>query len=152
MVLLDSNIFIVDRFFPRDSRYPQNQEFVGQLASIDAAVSAFTLLEICGAASFRLSAGELNDWLFRFGAVYPAYILDVYGLKGSEGEAWWRTFVEQVAANVAKKMTFGDALLMREAECYQVEAIVTWNTKDFIRRTQLAVLTPTAFLQRLSRQ
>ena len=43
MVLLDSNIFIVDRFFPRDSLYPQNKEFVGQLASIDAAV----LLSLC---------------------------------------------------------------------------------------------------------
>ena len=71
---------------------------------------------------------------------------------GNEGEAWWRTFVEQVTANIAKKMTFDDALLMREAECYQVEAIVTWNTKDFIRRSQLDVLTPTAFLQCLSRQ
>ena len=28
MVLLDSNIFIVDRFFPRDSLYPQNKVFV----------------------------------------------------------------------------------------------------------------------------
>ena len=148
MVLLDSNIFIVDRFFPRDSLYPQNRAFIEKLASIDAAVSSFTVLEICGVASFRLSADELADWLFGFGAIYPAYILDVHGLKGNEGEAWWSTFVEEVAANIAKKMTFGDALLLREAENYQVEAIVTWNTKDFVRRTRLNILTPTAFLQR----
>ena len=95
-----------------------------------------------------LSADELAVWLFGFGAIYPAYILDVHGLKGNEGEAWWSTFVEEVAANIAKKMTFGDALLLREAESYQVEAIVTWNTKDFVRRTRLNILTPTAFLQR----
>ncbi len=52
MVLLDSNIFIVDRFFPRDSLYPQNKSFVEQIGSFEAAISAFTLLEICGAASY----------------------------------------------------------------------------------------------------
>ena len=83
--------------------YPQNKAFVEQLAAIDAAVSAFTLLEICGAASFRLSAGELSDWLFRFGAVYPAHVLDVYGLRGNDGEAWWRTFVEQVTTILPRR-------------------------------------------------
>jgi len=148
MVLLDSNIFILDRFFPRDSLYAQNKAFVEILASMDAAISSLTLLEICGAASFRLSADELSAWLFGFGAVYPVSVLDVHGLKTTDGEAWWSAFVEQVAANIAKKMTFGDAVLLREAERYQVEAVVTWNTKDFIRRTPVNVLTPAAYLQR----
>ena len=81
MVLLDSNIFIVDRFFPRDSLYPQNKTFVEKLVSIDAAVSSFTLLEICGVASFRLSSEELAAWLFGFTSLYPVHILDVHGLK-----------------------------------------------------------------------
>ena len=54
MVLLDSNIFILDRFFPRDLLYLQNRTFVEQIGSFEAAISAFTLLEVCGAASFRL--------------------------------------------------------------------------------------------------
>ena len=71
MVLLDSIIFIVDRFFPRDSLYSPNKTFVENLDSIDAAISSFTLLEVCGAASFRLSVDELSAWLFTFGAMYP---------------------------------------------------------------------------------
>ena len=43
-------------------------------------------------------------------------------------------------------MTFGDALLLREAEAYQADAIITWNIKDFQRRTRLLVLTPAAYL------
>ena len=39
MVLLDSNIFILDRFFPRDSLYPQNKAFIEKFASIDASIS-----------------------------------------------------------------------------------------------------------------
>ena len=147
MVLLDSNIFIVDRFFPRDSLYPQNKAFVEKLASIDAAISSFTLLELCGAASFRLSADELSSWLFGFGTLYPVSILDLHGLRTYDGEAWWSAFVAEVAANIAKKMTFGDAVLLREAEKYGADAIVTWNTKDFVRRTRLSVLSPSGFLR-----
>ena len=75
MVFLDSNIFILDRFFPRDDLYPQNRAFVEQLVSIDAAISGFTLLEVCGAACFRLSVHEIESWLFRFTTLYPVLIL-----------------------------------------------------------------------------
>jgi hypothetical protein len=147
MVLLNSNIFILDRFFPRDSLYPQNKAFIEKLASINASVSSFTLLEICGVASFRLSTDELSSWLFGFGAIYSVSIIDLHGLSAQDGEAWWSIFVAEVAANIAKKMTFGDAVLLREAERYEAEAIVTWNTKDFSRRTRLRVFTPTTFLR-----
>src|SRR5262245_40392774 len=148
MVLLDSNIFILDRFFPRDSLYPHNRVFIEKLASMDAAISSFTLLEICGVASFRLSTDELSSWLFGFAAIYSVSIVDLHGLRTHDGETWWSTFVAEVAANIAKKMTFGDAVLLREGENYGAEAIVTWNTKDFLRRTRIDVLTPTAFLRR----
>jgi predicted nucleic acid-binding protein len=147
MVLLDSNIFILDRFFPRDSLYPQNKAFIEKLASIDASISSFTLLEICGVASFRLSTDELSSWLFGFGAIYSVSIIDLHGLRTHDAETWWSIFVSDVAANIAKKMTFGDAVLLREAEKYGADTIVTWNTKDFARRTRLTVLTPTGFLR-----
>jgi hypothetical protein len=124
MVLLDSNVFILDRFFPHDALYSQNRIFVEKLATSDAAVSALTLLEVCGAASFRLSVREIESWLFCFTALYPVYVLDVHGLKGKESEAWWNSFVEEVAAHIAIRITFGDASLLREAENYDVEAII----------------------------
>ena len=147
MVFVDSNVFSVDRFYPRDALYSQNRSFIERFPSLDAAVSILTLLEVCGAASHRLSTNELDSWLFRFDTIYPVYVVNVHGLGQKEAEAWWHSFVREVAANIAKKMSFGDALLLREAESYQVEAIVTWNTKDFIRRTRLDVLTPTGFLR-----
>ena len=148
MVLLDSNIFIIDRFFPQDAVYPKNRAFIDQLASIEAAVSSFTLLEICGVAGFRLSLGELESWLFRFTNLYPVLVLDAFGLKGKDAEEWWSGFVSEVAEKISRKMTLGDAVLLREAENYGPEAIITWNTKDFSRRTRLPVLTPPAFMRR----
>jgi hypothetical protein len=147
LVLVDSNVFIVDRFYPRDALYSQNRSFIEKLPSFDAAVSILTLLEVCGAASHRLSASELDSWLLRFDTVYPVTVINVHGLGGKESEAWWHGFLKEITVNIAKKMTFGDALILREAESYDAEAIVTWNTKDFSHRTPLAVLTPTGFLR-----
>jgi len=149
MVLLDSNIFIIDRFFPRDTLYPKNRAFIERLSDLEAAISSFTLLEICGVAGFRLSSVELESWVYRFAAVYPVLILDLFGLKGQHAEEWWSDFVKDVADRIARKMSLGDATLLREAEHYGVEAVVTWNTKDFVRRTRIPVMTPTRFMQRI---
>jgi hypothetical protein len=131
-----------------DVLYSQNRSFIERLASLEAAISILTLLELCGAASHRLSRSELDVWLFQFHTIYPVYVMNVQGLSEKEAEPWWHGFVGEVAANIAKKMSFGDALLLREAENYQAEAIVTWNTKDFVQRTRLPVLTPTGLLRR----
>ena len=147
MVLVDSNVFIVDRFYPRDAVYSQNRNFIEELPTLDAAVSILTLLELCGAASHRLSNTELESWLYRFGAIYPVNVINVHGLTGADSEVWWHNFLEEIATNIAKEMTLGDSLILREAERYNVEAMVTWNTKDFIRRTTLTILTPTAYLR-----
>jgi predicted nucleic acid-binding protein len=146
MILLDSNLFIVDRFFPRDVLYPQNRAFVEQLAALEAAISIFTLIEICGVASFNLSSRELERWLYQFPTVYPVLVLDPSDLDGQSAIDWVTALLAEVMANITQKMSFGDALILREAEKYQVDAIVTWNTRDFLHRTRLPVLTPTAYL------
>ena len=79
---------------------------------------------------------------------YPVLVLDAFGLKGKDADEWWSIFVIEVAETISRKMTLGDAVLLREAENYGPQAIITWNTKDFSGRTRLPVLTPTAFMRR----
>ena len=45
MVLLDTNIFVIDRFFPRDPRYADNKNFVKSSSEIDAAFPLFSPVE-----------------------------------------------------------------------------------------------------------
>ena len=146
MILLDSNLFIVDRFFPRDTVYLQNRVFIERLAELEAAISVFTLVEICGVASFNLSTRELERWLYLFPAVYPVLVLDPFDIEGQSAADWVKEFLAGIADRIAQKMTFGDALILREAEAYRVDAVVTWNTKDFLQRTRIPVLTPTSYL------
>ena len=146
MILLDSNIFIIDRFFHKDTIYPQNRAFIERLSELEAAISVFTLLEICGVASFNLSSRELKHWLYQFSDVYSIVILDPFGIETQTAANWVEAFLSEISEKIFQKMTFGDAIILREAEEYKTEAIITWNTKDFIRRTSIPVLTPETYL------
>jgi predicted nucleic acid-binding protein len=45
-----------------------------------------------------------------------------------------------------RKMTWGDAVLLKTAEDYEVAAIITWNKKHFEGRTAIEILTPAEYL------
>lgn len=69
MVFLDSNLFIVDRFFRRDALYPATRTFLARLDEITGVIPFMTLLELCGAASVRLTPSEVERWLHDFTTV-----------------------------------------------------------------------------------
>ena len=148
MVLLDSNVFVIDRFFPRDANFQPNRKFLDALDSLEAGVSILTLMELCGIASFNLTPKDLRSWLYDFSSVYPVKILDPWGVGTTSSQDWFAQFLNDLTEKITRKMSFGDAVLLREAERYAVSAIVTWNTKDFTRRTSIPIYTPTAYLQR----
>ncbi len=109
-----------------------------------------TLFELCGAASFRLSAGEMERWLHRFVTVYPVRVLDPFGAGDGPASAWLGSYADDLIRYLARRMTLGDAILAREADRHGAEAIVTWNIKDFTGRTAVPVLTPDQFMNRVS--
>ncbi len=149
MVFLDSNLFIIERFFRRDAAYPTTHAFLEQLSVISGVVPLLTLLEICGAASFRLSGLETDRWLRNFAVVYPVQVLNPFGAGDGPINTWLAAYVDDISRYVARRMTLGDATLAREADRYGAEAIVTWNVKDFIGRTAVPTLTPEQFMKRV---
>jgi len=145
LVFLDSNLFIIDRFFRRDALYPVTHAFLARLPEISGAVPLMTLLELCGAASFRLSAVETERWLHQFATIYPVRVLNPFGAGDGPANAWLGALADDVIRYVARRMIFGDALLAREADRYAAQAIVSWNIKDFAGRTAVPVVTPLTF-------
>ncbi len=146
MVLLDSNLFVIDRFFPRDGNFRANRTFLDALVTLEGGVSIFTLMELCGIASFNLTPKDLRLWLHDFPSIYPVQILDPWGVGAVASQAWFSQFLEDLTGKIARKMSFGDAVLLREAEQYGAQAIITWNTKDFTRRTTIPIFTPATYL------
>lgn len=146
MILSDSNIFIIDRFFPRDVRYAVNKRFVNRLPEFDGSVSIYSLLEICGLASFNLSPNELTEWFFHFDQVYEVKVLFPQNLSGRSAEQFWDDVLDEMYRLMSHKMTFLDAAILATAEEHRVSHLVTWNKKDFVGRTSVEVVTPEEFL------
>lgn len=143
MVLVDSNIILIDRFFRQDARYQINRTFLDKLDRELAGISIFTLLELCGVASFNLNDQELALWLYSFDQVYPIRVLDPYV---SPPNATIKEYLIQLGNGyVTRGMTFGDAVLLKEAEAYEI-GIVTWNPKHFRGKGRVPVLTPEEWL------
>lgn len=147
MILLDTNVFIIDRFFPRDERYNLNQAFVARLPQVEAGFSIFSLFELCGISSFNLSAEELKRWMYHLDAVYDVVILEPQGLSTKIAADWFEHFAVELFDLFGREMTWGDAVLLHAAEEYDVTAIITWNKKHFKDRTTIPVLTPEQYLE-----
>ena len=145
MILVDSNIFLIDRFFKRDARFAENKKFAEGLSRIDAYFSIFTLLEICGIASFNLSPDELRLWFFDFPSVYNVKILEPsFDRDISSGELF-DNFLMRLFGEIEKKATLVDALILKEIKSHNIKTLVTWNKKHFEHRTDIEVLTPAEF-------
>lgn len=147
MILVDTNIFIIDRFFKRDESYRVNKDFINNLENYEAYFSIFTLFELCGLASFNLSEEELERWVYSFDEVYAVQILEPKYDDGDKPDLWFKDFSKSLFERIKKKMRVGDALLLKEAEDHGANKIITWNKKDFKGRTAIEVLTPKDFLQ-----
>lgn len=149
MVFLDSNIFIIDRFFPRDKNYSTNKKFLERLGEVKrkAFLPFYTLLEICGVTSFNLSIEEQKRWLYSFSEVYSVTILDPFESK-TENQTISDYFLS-LTPYILKKMTIGDAIFLKEAEMYKATAIITWNKKHFIGRTDISVYNPGEYISLL---
>ncbi len=103
MVLLDSNLFVIDRFFPRDTHCQTNRAFLDILPALDAGVSIFTLMELCGIASFNLTPKDLRLWLHDFPSIYPVQILDPWGVGATASQVWFGQFLEELTGRTVRR-------------------------------------------------
>jgi predicted nucleic acid-binding protein len=148
MILLDTNIFIIDRFFKRDDHYASNKRLVEMLPSLNAGISVYTLLEICGLASFNLSSKEFARWFYHFDQLYEVKVLFPRSMERTT-EQYFDDLLDEMYRLFVEKMTFLDAAILSIAEEYAVSYLVTWNTKDFVGRTAIKVTTPAEFVEKM---
>ncbi len=145
MIFLDSNIFLIDRFFKRDVHYAVNRRFIDRLPRLDVGISVYTLLEICGLASFNLTATELARWFYHFDQLYPVKVMLPVNLERTTDQ-YFVDLLDEMYRLFTRKMTFADAAILSIAEEYAVTHFVTWNKRHFEGRTAITVLTPDELL------
>ncbi|MGD9139770.1 MAG: hypothetical protein PVH42_23615 [Desulfobacterales bacterium] len=148
LILIDTNIFVIDLRYRGDVNYKTNQAF---LASIAQNGSGFTtlvnLLELCGILSFNLNQDQLIDLFTYFQDRYKVAVLPEPDLKMN----FPNIKIKRLFEILGEKAALGDALMISVAENYLpfVSTLVTWDNAHFKDKFTGNVLTPVEFLSGL---
>ncbi|MBI2335638.1 MAG: hypothetical protein HYU97_02610 [Deltaproteobacteria bacterium] len=144
-VFIDSDIFVRDLRYPRDSRTEANQKFIEKIQARKGlgVTSIFNLLEICGILSFNLSAEELLQLYGDFINYYKVQILFPADANGN-----LQYDIIKIFGQIQKKQSLGDAQVSYVAERFasQLSCFVSWNAPHFTEKLPLPIKTPEKYL------
>lgn len=141
LILIDTNIFVIDLRYKRDTNYKANQEFLSITAqSGNGFTTVINLLELCGILSFNLNRNQLLDLWTYFQDRYRITVLPEPNFKSALPEIEIRELFDILC----KKTSLGDALMMAVADKHLpfVKTMVTWDSEHFNDKYSGIVLTP----------
>ncbi len=146
LIVVDTNIFVIDLRYPRDRHFAVNRRFLQKLAQTgNGATTIFNVLEVCGILSFNLNGQQLQELFHHLsqkyhGQILPFAVLDrpLPFLTGSD-----------LFGYLEQKASFGDALLMATIATHLPHAtqFVSWDAPHFRGKIRFPVLTPNEFLR-----
>ena len=145
MILVDSDVFLIDLRYQRDQRFGDNRAFLDRLAiSGQGATTIYNLLEVCGVLSFNLNRQQLRELYAHFARRFHIRVV-----PNAEPRQRLPSFrVGDILSIVERRVSFGDALVFALLEAQRAEdtTFVTWNARHFRGRTEVDVREPPAAL------
>lgn len=152
MVIIDTDVFLLEFAFHRDSRHRVNADFLERVRDREPATTIYNLMEVLGQLSFNLPPDRLSQWRL--------WLQEAYGLaviwpesEDQTAEQFFRSEIHlrPLVKMQAHRMAFMDALIIGLAELVvAAEGFVTWNARHFRDKTSLPVFTPPEFLEQLT--
>lgn len=147
IIVLDSNLFIIDLRYKRDRHYRINRAFLDSIPTTQTVViTIVNLLEVCGILSFSLSEQQILE-------LYH-YLPERYHVEVVPSHSFYSPLpavtVDRLLGLISRKMSFGDALVMTMVETHVPYAsfFISWDAAHFRGKTSIPVMTPEEFLQR----
>ena len=127
-IFIDSDLFVMDLRYLRDSRSEINSRFLKKIHGNKSSgvTSIFNLLEVCGILSFNLSSDELVGLYRGFPERYHVKILFPADTTGN-----LQYDIPVIFDHIQKKQSLGDAQVGYVVERFadQISAFVSWNNK-----------------------
>lgn len=146
IVIIDSNIFIIDLRYQHDKNFIVNHKFLKIIHSKGCGVtSLINLLEIIGILSFNLNERQIAEFYKYFPQKYNINVIPSLSPDSRLPELEIRRLIDIMT----KKSSFGDALIIASAHTYIPHAshFITWDKKHFKNKLNMKVLTPVEFLK-----
>ena len=145
LVLIDTNIFVIDLRYRRDIHYDNNLTFLNGIAQKGVGFTTIVnLLELCGILSFNLNEKQLLELWCYFQDKYKVTVLPTPELSGN-----FPTIGVQELFDVLKnRASLGDGLMRTVAAKYLpfVSTLITWDDEHFKGQFPGTVLTPKEYI------
>lgn len=146
LVLIDTNIFVIDLRYKRDVHYKDNQSFLEYIKNNkNGFTTIFNLLEICGILSFNLNEKQLTHLWKYFQKRYAVTVIPEPDLN---------TRIPQIKQKdifnlLKKRLSLGDALMLFIAEnnLSFISTLITWDKEHFAGKYNGQIFTPDEFLK-----
>lgn len=145
LVLVDTNIFVIDLRYKRDLCFQTNRAF---LDKVGLARNGFTtvvnLLELCGILSFNLNQKQLAELWFYFEDRYDVTVFPAPSLESKFPEIEIKALFDLLK----RRTPLGDALMISVAGKFLpfVSTMVSWDKLHFENIFSGSVLTPEEYL------
>ncbi len=141
MIVIDTNVFVIDLRYRRDPLYHTNRRFLDRIAAQGSgATTLINLLELAGILSFNLNEEQVLNFVSLFPGRYGVAVMPPLDLDSNLPSLSVRRFVRRIAA----RCSFGDAAVVEMAERLAPprSRFVTWVVGHFDGKTTLRVMTP----------
>ncbi|MEW5717807.1 MAG: hypothetical protein AB1817_04200 [Chloroflexota bacterium] len=149
MVVIDTDVFLIEFAFHTDTRSAVNAEFLERVQAASPAITVYNLMELLGQMSFNLSPTRLDDWRTWLLSSYHLKVIAPVDLDDATASVVFKSeIMDQPFAKMrTHRMAFMDALALNLAEqTSEVTRFVTWNARHFKDKTTLRVQTPSEYL------
>jgi hypothetical protein len=151
VILLDSDVLLIQLRYKRDPKFGVNQQALQQPQQdkTPCGVTLQALLEVVGVLSFGTAKADIPQ--------LPADVTNQYGLvvipDVQQSPEYAGCTVAELMVQMSQQMSLGDAVQAAQIARYASRAhgLLTWNSKHFVGKVVIPVLTPQEWLnQRLS--
>jgi predicted nucleic acid-binding protein len=145
VIFVDTNVFVLALRYPRDPNATANADFLELIRNRgDGVTSVVNVLETCGVLSFNLNRQQLLALYAYFGRRFSVRVIPEPSTASLVTAS-----AEEVLDYIARKLSFGDALVARAVESTvpDATAFVSWDARHFQDKISIAALNPTEFLR-----
>lgn len=146
ILLIDSDVFVIDRRYRRDPKYEINKQFLDFVLEKEKYTTTFNLLEIIGILSYNLSTLDIEEFFHAFPNYYKINIISPV-TNSLSADSFMTRLTNDIYEIIKKKMNFGDALILKTAVDNHINTCVGWNIKHFRGKVEMTFHTPAEYLE-----
>lgn len=144
MIVLDTDVLALHHFFTGDPRHASTSSFMERTKKTERGTTLYNLLEFAGVLS---SAGK-PDVARKLIEVYATAsdMAILYPLLPTiSPELFFADYTAELMDIMERGLRYGDAKILWVAEAHDASALVTWNTRHYVGKTRIGVITPEEF-------